>query len=403
MKGQNARISKIHNRSIVFRLIHQHPDISRKELADLTGLTKASISGIIDSMMNAGLVTETARNKKEKNLVLVPQTAAVLAVYIGKVKITAAVIDLSGHIVLQDTLYEEVDRADLKIFPKRVSELVVSLMNSSSVSAQRILAVGIAAPGAFERKRSGDSAVEGKRPFVWKAIGLVEKIERETGLPVFIENRSSLAALGEQWFGAGRNYRTFVQYSIGLGIGGGAVVEDRLYRGNNNVVCEIGHTTVDYHGEICFCGNRGCLDTIGSMKNLVNGYRDLAGLRPYDLDTMGNGSIVAELKEIFRRAKECDPNAKRAIREHAEILGIGAVSLVNIFNPECIIISSNDIGDIDLSDLVKGIESYVRNRAYSVSAWDVQIRRSSLGENIHLKGIFAMIMEIFAQNSFKPL
>jgi len=406
MQGQNAIISKIHNRSLVFRLIHQHTGISRKELSDLTGLTKASISGIIESMITSGLVAESARNRKEKNLDLVPEKAGVIAVYMGKVKISGAVLDLSGKIVSRDTLYDEVDHSDLSALPEKISGLVQSLLHSSDYDVREILAVGIAAPGAFEQYTAGEDLPDRERrerPFQWKQIGLVEQLRKETGLPVLIENRSSLAALAEQWFGAGKEFRTFVQYTVGMGIGGGVVVDNQLYRGANNVVCEIGHTTVDYRGEPCFCGNRGCLDTLGSMKNIINRYRELSGLPPYNLKSMSNGNIETELTEIFRRLEDFDPLAEQTIRDHAALLGIGAVTLVNIFNPECIIISANDIGPIDISFLVDEMELHVRQKAYPVSAGNVRILKSSLGEDIHIFGAFAMVMESFAQHSFQPI
>lgn len=400
MIGQNAPSSKIHNRALVYRLIYQNKGISRKELSVLSKLSKASISGIIDSMMELGIVMEKMRDNKAKSIYVVPDAAGLIAVYIGMYRIVIALLDMKGNIIKQDSIYEELKSADISELNQQILKTAEGMKSAAKGLFKKLLGIGVAAPGAFEFHQPHKTNSDFRRPFRLNSTELKQQLEKGIGLRVYLENRSSLAALAEQWFGAGKNYSNFIQYSIGLGIGGGAVINNRLYRGNNNVVCEIGHTTVDYKGEQCFCGNRGCLDTVGSMRNLLNIYRTAAGLPQVKIEGMRTIEIATEIGDIFYRFEKGDTAAITAIEELSQILGIGAVSLINIFNPECIIISSNDIGQIDISFIVDQIEKYVRNRAYSISAVDVDIRGSLLGENIHLKGILAMALDNFAQNSF---
>ena len=134
MIGQNAPSSKIHNRALVYRLIYQHKGISRKELSVLSKLSKASISGIVDSMMEIGLVMEKMRDNKAKSIFVLPNSAGVIAVYIGMYKVVVALLDLAGNTIMQDIIFEELSLSDMDELTYKISRVGIGFHDSSSIN-----------------------------------------------------------------------------------------------------------------------------------------------------------------------------------------------------------------------------------------------------------------------------
>jgi glucokinase len=201
------------------------------------------------------------------------------------------------------------------------------------------------------------------------------------GVNIFADNDSNVSALAESYFGDGIGINNFVLYSIGEGIGAGVVIDGMLYRGEDNVVAEIGHATVDYKGETCICGNVGCLELYTSFSELLRRYQ------------INGTNCVNEISEVFHLANSGNVNALSAITEEANLLSIGAVSLANIFSPELIIIGTNDIGDIDIRIIVDNIQENIRNKAFSVIADKIKVKQSKLGSNIQLLGGVALVLQ----------
>ena len=205
--------------------------------------------------------------------------------------------------------------------------------------------------------------------------------------------------MGESWFGAGVGIDNFVLYSIGIGIGSGVIIDGMLYRGEDDVVSEIGHITIDYKGPKCICGNVGCLEIYAGFRRLVENYRATGLAEGKSPPAMDYASVVKEIETVFERAAKGERAAKRAVEEIGRFLGIGAVSLANIFSPECIIISGNDTGNADLGILVPMLQESVRQGAFSVIANKVKVFNSRLGQDARIYGGVALVLQDFFAQS----
>lgn len=392
--GLNQDDNKMHNRALILKLIQQNPGISRVDLSNLTDLSKPTITNIVNPFINSGVLVEQDDGRlRNKGLIFKEDTLYIVSIYLGRLAITGAIFDLSGKMILEERLPLGVKFYGNDDLPDHALHLIELLQQKSKLSLDTFLAIGIAAPGAvtigdgavFNRSVAADDS-NSSVPFNWGKIHLVEFLKKKMNIPVFIDNNSNLSALAEAWFGKGLGVKNFVQYSIGIGIGGGAILNGRIFRGNDNIVCEIGHTTVDIHGEKCFCGNTGCLETVAGFKKIIEKYEEVSTSLP-------ESKVEEKLHEIFKAAEEGDVKARKILKEHAEYLGVGAVSLINMYSPEKIIISVNDLENLPLSILVEEIEAYIRKHAYPIISEKVVVEVSELGAHIHLIGAYALILE----------
>jgi glucokinase len=227
-------------------------------------------------------------------------------------------------------------------------------------------------------------------PFDWRDVHLTQHIQGALGVKVFVDNDANISALGESWFGAGMGVPNFVLYSIGLGTGAGVIIDGMLYRGDADVVAEIGHVTIDRNGERCLCGNIGCLEMYAEFSQMLRRVPG-GGAGPVP----SGQELVERIRTVFRDAAAGDPAAREVLAEQGRILGIGAVTLANIFSPELIIVSGNDIGDLDLSPLIAEMQECVRQRAFSVASDTVRVVPSQLGRDITLYGGVSLVLQDF--------
>jgi len=409
LQGSNSRLTRIHNRALVLRIIQRRAPISRKEIAVLTGLSAAAITYITDDLIareliieNRDILTNARIGRKPIGLYINRQKHGVISVYVGRSLIEAAVCDLAGGIIHKVEALRE-GYADFgSRLPAEVIQTLDRLLTMHGIDHSDFLGIAISAPGPINAKSgilhnsTGHSDRETQAPFDWRGVKLSEEVGAYFGLPVFTDNEANVAALGESWFGAGVAVDNFILYSVGPGIGSGVIIDGLLYRGEDDVVSEIGHVTIDYNGPPCACGNVGCLETYAGFRRLV----ELASSEATTGTLTEEHSLIAEIEDVFTRGEAGEERAKAAIAEIGRFLGIGAVTLANIFNPECIIISGNDTGNANLGVLLPIIQAAVQKGAFSVIASKVKILSSSLGGDARIYGGVALLLqEFFAQGT----
>jgi predicted NBD/HSP70 family sugar kinase len=222
-------------------------------------------------------------------------------------------------------------------------------------------------------------------------------VEEELGINVFADNCANASALAESWFGAGRGIDNFVLLSFGAGVGAGVIIDGMLYRGEDDVVAEIGHTTVDMKGPQCVCGNYGCLELYSSSsvmeKRAKKRVKDARKGLLYE--SVGGDPEKITAGVIFEAANKRDPIAQAVVEEEAQYLGVGVVNLVNIFSPEVVIIGTNDLPDLNLNPLISPIREMIKKRAFSVVSQKVQVVPSLLKSSVQLIGAITLVLQDF--------
>lgn len=310
----------------------------------------------------------------------------ILAMDLGGTKFVAAVVTSTGEIVSRQyklTLADEGPEAVIR----RMLETIDDLTRDAGFTSSSLSAIAIAAAGAIDSAR-GIVTASPNLPG-WRDIPLKDRVEKATRICTVVLNDASAAALGEHAYGAGRGVRNLIYITVSTGIGGGIIIDGKLYGGACGSAGEIGHTTIDINGLRCSCGNIGCLETLASGKAVAREARRLI--------SSGAKSCILELAEgelqnvtaqtVSTAAQKGDAVAKAIIAKAADYLGVGLVNLVNIFNPEMIIVGGgvSKMGDC----LLDGAAKVVSERAFQLPAQAVRIVPSQLGDNAGILGAVA--------------
>jgi glucokinase len=253
---------------------------------------------------------------------------------------------------------------------------------------REVAAVGVGAPGVIHEQ----TGVVVKSPNFpdWNDLPLKKTLERSLNLPVFIENDANAAALGEQWRGAAKNIRSMIFLTLGTGVGGGIVLDGRIWHGADGMAGEVGHMTIVPEGRKCGCGNSGCLEMYASSRGIVMTFKEMCAGKRLDAD---NRQELTSAR-IYQAARGGDTTARRVMQEMGRYLGIGIANLINIFNPEMVVIGG---GVKDAWDLfIDATREEVRKRAFAYTAERTKIVPSLLGDDAGMVGAAAVAFQKIA-------
>jgi len=205
------------------------------------------------------------------------------------------------------------------------------------VSGADIIGVGVGAPGPLDTKQG---IVLLTPNLGWVNLPLRQIIHERLGLPAALDNDANCAVLGEWWMGAARGTRNAIGITIGTGIGGGIIVDGKLYHGASDCAGEIGHTTIDTEGRRCKCGNYGCLEAYASGPNIaLRAVEELkAGAVSRLADYVGGDLRQVTAQTVYQAAHDGDQLALEVVNDTAKFLGVGIANLLNVFNPEVVVV-----------------------------------------------------------------
>jgi glucokinase len=250
------------------------------------------------------------------------------------------------------------------------------------VPGAQIVGVGVGAPGPLDTR----SGVVLLTPNLgWVNMPLRKIIHDRLGLPTALDNDANCAVLGEWWVGAARGARHAIGITIGTGIGGGLVLDGKLYHGASDVAGEIGHTTIDTEGRRCKCGNYGCLEAYASGPNIAMRAIEAAEAgAETSLSRLVDGDLrKITAQTVYEAAREGDELALEVVNDTAKFLGIGIANLLNIFNPEVVVVC----GGVTLAGdhLFVPLRREVARRAFKPA---VQACRIVPGELLNTAGVY---------------
>ena len=242
-----------------------------------------------------------------------------------------------------------------------VEESIEETVAEAGISRGKVVGVGIGAPGPLDRARG---IVLLTPNLGWTLLPLRDLVGLAVQLPTTLDNDANCAIYGEWWVGAAKGARYVVGLTIGTGIGGGIVVDGKLYHGTSDIAGEIGHTTIDSTGRRCKCGNYGCLEAYASgpaiAARAVEGIE--AGADSSLAQLVGGDLSLVTAQTVYDAAQQGDDYAMEVVRETAKLLGAGVANLVNIFNPDVIVL----VGGVTLAGdrLFVPLRAEVKRRAF---------------------------------------
>lgn len=338
-----SRDLRQHNRAFVLRHIVLHGETTRAELAASCGLSAATVTNVVGDLMRDGLVRETGLLPSEggrpmARLGAVPEGAHVIGVDVGENGVTAELFDL---------LLNRVDRVFRKlatrtVSPERVtsalSDAVAILRKSHPGPAASLAGIGLGVPGIVDVTADGTTTIYAQS-LGWDPI-VVDQLFRLDDVPVYADNGAKTLATAESWFGAARGTRHAIVALVGRGLGAGVIAGGRILRGYASSAGEWGHTKVSVGGPACQCGGRGCLEAYVGGEAILRRWgaaqdgRDRTQARREGMQ----GVDEARLAHLLQAAAAGNTVAREVVTETVEILGMGLANLVNLFNPECIVV-----------------------------------------------------------------
>jgi glucokinase len=218
---------------------------------------------------------------------------------------------------------------------KTLADMILTFTSTVSVTKEEVQAIGIGAAGSIDRNKG--IVITSPNIPAWKNYPICRNIEKLTGKNVYLENDATAACAGVWWHNIKDKYSNWLMLTLGTGIGGGAVIDGRLFTGQTGSSMEVGHMSLDPHGPLCPCGNRGCFELYSSATALVKYVR--SKMKSFPSSTL----ILLDEKEftakrIYEEALKGDLLALEGINHVSVYLGIGIANLINIFNPEAVII-----------------------------------------------------------------
>lgn len=300
-----------------------------------------------------------------------------IGVDLGGTHLRVGVVDKDGRILKKVEGSTSVQDGKDKVI-ERLIEIIRTFLEEAKSESLDIIAIGLGAPGIINIKK-GIMAVAPNLPD-WVDVPLRDIIGENTGIPVVLDNDANAWAFGEKWIGAGRDFQDFILITLGTGMGGGIIHKGDIFHGADGMAGEIGHMTVNPDGPVCGCGNNGCLQVYASAKGIVE--RTIGAIEA------GAETKLRELTEgnfyrissdmVYEAAKEGDSFARDIMREMGRYLGIGMANLINIFNPEAIIIGGGVSEAWDL--FIEPAKKEIQRRAFIIPAERTAIIQSSLSE-----------------------
>jgi len=314
----------------------------------------------------------------------------ILGIDLGGTKILTAVANTQGVMLSRDhSITPAKEGQDVVV--KSILESVGRALDQAHIAAADLTAIGLGAPG-LSNPETGILFTSPNLPG-WKDVPLRDIIAKELGKEAFLINDANAAAVGELYFGAGRGARNFIYITVSTGIGGGIIIDGKIYTGPTGTAGELGHMVIDDEGPQCNCGNKGCWETLASGTALSREarHRIKEGAATSILKYAGGNIEKINAEAIHEAAQTGDKLANELIARTAYYLGVGLANLVNIFNPEVIIIGGglSNIGDM----LLKPAFEEAGRRAFRQSYQAVRFARAELGRNSGVLGAAAYALE----------
>ncbi len=314
----------------------------------------------------------------------------VLAVDLGGTKIVAAVVLPDGKIISRKYCLALADKGPEAVIDRLLSA-ANSAMSQAKLKTSELTEIGIAAAGILDVEE-GIITTSPNLPN-WHDVPLRNIVADRLGITTYIINDANAAALGEHRFGAGKGVDNLIYLTVSTGIGGGIIIGGRLYSGSDGCAGEIGHMTIEAHGPQCKCGNFGCLEVLASGTAMAKEAAEcLSQGETSSILDFAEGrfeNITAET--VALAARQGDPIACDIVSRAASYLGIGLANLVNIFNPELIVIGGgvSKMGDM----LLEPARKVIKERAFQLPVRRVRIVRARLGSNAGILGAVAYILD----------
>jgi predicted NBD/HSP70 family sugar kinase len=375
-KTGNNKYLKEMNKSTVLDLIRTNRGLSRKALADLTGLSATATGAIVKNLLNENFIREVGEGKssggrKPVMLELKPDSYFAIGFDIDVQFIYTVVLDITGKIV-----HEQKHNTPRGLSPAQAGQLIADIYKKTisrmKLSQDQILGAGVSVPGMLDIKTRRILLAPNLE---WVDVDLLDGLTHLLNSPVYLDNEAMCSALCENWLGICKGVEDFICVNIESGIGAGNFLRGKMYRGCSGSAGDVGHIPVNEKGQRCKCGNIGCLETIASINAMTQSYQALTDDGTSHQSERGSDDFDA----LIQSARSGDERCTKIIKDAASSLGKALGYLINALNPQKIVLGKKFPQYADLA--IEDVRETAKKYALSHPAGTCSITASSFGEN----------------------
>src|SRR5581483_6713183 len=383
-------------------LIYTHGRVSRGQLADYTGYSTFLVSKLAERLLKEELIVEvgagvSSGGRPPTLLAINPDIGRLVGIHTGTTNLRAVRTNLGGDALRHRIDAGEVDHAP-EVARQHMISVIQDLLRQARVKPERLSGIGIGIAGVLDRQK-GITLSWPKVPS-WTDVPVKSIVERSFKTLVEVDDTPRTMALAEKRFGKARNAKEFIYLALGAGTGAALFLNGQLYTGTGGFAGEFGHTTIDERGPLCSCGNRGCLEVMVSASTLIHRAEEAlaTGLSSqlYRITRENGGQL--NLDSIAKAAEANDRFSLGLLSETSLHVATGVTSLINLLNPELIILGGGLIQGIGRW-LLPSIQRLVQERAMPNPANQVSIELSDLSEIDWARGSTLLVSEKVLQRT----
>ncbi|MEP1588831.1 MAG: ROK family protein [Tateyamaria sp.] len=329
---------KVESRRLLLREISQNGPLPRIDLAERTGISRATVTSVTAELLRGGLIEEvprdsrgdeSARGRPRIDLKVVGRAHLIAGLKVADRRISMVLMDFEGRDVANADHMMPTNRLSAQALAEEIAVGLNALADKAGYAVSEVSGVGVGLAGVVD---VGDGIVYWSPSLDQRNVALGDVLGQRLGIPAYVDNDANLVALAELTFGIGKDHSDFIVITIESGVGMGMVLGGRLYRGARGCGAEFGHTKVQLDGALCRCGQRGCLEAYASDYALV---REAASVGTVTQTESTADAIMA----VLAAAKAGDHTARTVLERAGKMFAMGLANLVNIFDPELVILA----------------------------------------------------------------
>jgi glucokinase-like ROK family protein len=389
-----------HNTAIIIQTVRQHTPLSRAEIAARTGLNRSTVSAIINELIDEKAIEETVLQSEKIGrpgmlLKLNPHYGFTVGIDVNVDYIATVILDYS-YTILWEKRVPVVSPSEQDAVLKQAIDLTQSAVTLGIDQRMKPLGIGVVVPGLVDVREG--ILILGPN-LGWENVPIRSLWESHFNLPIVVENDANAAAMGELYIGEARDVPHFIFINVGVGIGGGIVIDGNLLRGSRGFASEVGHMVVEPNGKPCACGSRGCLETVTGKKAIINTLKEKIKQAPLVQPFLNEDSINGlTLDQAVEAAANGHPVCIEQLQSVGHYLGLVIGGLVNVFNPELVVIGgySREMG----AQLLPDLRASAQKHTMLVSRKDLDIRPSRFGVSSSVIGAAALVFDQLSQPVF---
>lgn len=387
------------NRASILRHIYQSESVSRQELIQLTGLSSASVTNVVAELLQEEIVVESGLEaapvgRPRSMLAINLRYGSFIGVEMGDTHIHIELFDLMMRKLGATTSALTLSETSPEYVVELIQQGVLTVLEAADLTIEHVLGIGVSVGGIVEQV---EQVFVNIPAWEWRRIPLGMLLKQRLPVPIYLDNAAKVMVQAESLFGAGQGYKHLAVLLVETGIGAGIIADGSLYRGAGNSAGEWGHMTIVPDGRPCRCGSYGCLEAYVGAPGIIASLRELPGqssLQHLDQETT--------LAALFEAARGGDANIAQRLKKTGHFLGLGIANLINLFNPQLILLGGwvgLQLGEHILPDVREAVERYALKQPLS----QTKIELCQLGLDAVAMGAATLVLEDFLTLTRRPV